>query len=471
MTTTEPVGHQHHFLTRLDRLAVPEVELALGLYRDHELLRFLLGELRLPEGAARVAISLDDPREGPFVLVTRDGRFVTCLGRGMKPAHCLVVTRAQLDALSARHERLATARALAAKSGGLGPLLRRLHDAGDAVAREDIAVASALSPLYDHEILSLQLDCTKDLMDTQAGVLAFLRRPHAPGRFERLVFRGMWRLIWMLGHLAVLNTHVVREVLDVIAPERLQRMSTVFSSSAFHTRVLCTAIRGVWSVARIGKALLPNYKQAYEAAPHLLRYTEASLSLSLMGLRHARLRAEVQKTLATLPRSITRLPAATVEIAKSLARIGEHAFEDPAPLQEGHLKVGRDAALDRTSHLPRGSPFRYEHPEDVPEDVARTMGANLELDFVSDPRRMVHLYGMLPWLSRAKAEDFYLPRRLMEATLEPWTASRTRMMLAGMEAEAKVIEAAERAQKAPTRNGPCPCGSGKKYKRCCNAEG
>ena len=52
------MGHQHHFLSRLDRVDMPQVELALGLYRDHELVRFLLGRLTLPEGAERVAISL-----------------------------------------------------------------------------------------------------------------------------------------------------------------------------------------------------------------------------------------------------------------------------------------------------------------------------------------------------------------------------------------------------------------------------
>jgi uncharacterized protein YecA (UPF0149 family) len=30
------MGHAHHFLSRLDRLARPQVELALALYRDDE---------------------------------------------------------------------------------------------------------------------------------------------------------------------------------------------------------------------------------------------------------------------------------------------------------------------------------------------------------------------------------------------------------------------------------------------------
>lgn len=74
------MGHEHHFLSRLDRVSLPHVELALELYRDHELMRFLLRDAELPEGAERAAISLADPKEGPFLVVTRARR-----PRGSRP--------------------------------------------------------------------------------------------------------------------------------------------------------------------------------------------------------------------------------------------------------------------------------------------------------------------------------------------------------------------------------------------------
>ena len=77
------MGHAHHFLSRLDRVSLQEVELSLGLYNNPALLRFILARSGLPKDAERVAISLDDRNEGPFLIVTRDGRFVTCLARGM----------------------------------------------------------------------------------------------------------------------------------------------------------------------------------------------------------------------------------------------------------------------------------------------------------------------------------------------------------------------------------------------------
>ena len=36
------MGHDHHFLSRLDRVSHDQTELALNLYRDHELVEYLV---------------------------------------------------------------------------------------------------------------------------------------------------------------------------------------------------------------------------------------------------------------------------------------------------------------------------------------------------------------------------------------------------------------------------------------------
>ena len=89
--------HQHHFLTRLDRVKLPHVERALELYRDPVLVRFILAQAKVPEGSSRVAISLVDPVTGPFLIVTRDGKFVTCLGEGMRAGGLPVITAPDLE--------------------------------------------------------------------------------------------------------------------------------------------------------------------------------------------------------------------------------------------------------------------------------------------------------------------------------------------------------------------------------------
>ncbi|HCF61236.1 MAG TPA: hypothetical protein DFS52_24965, partial [Myxococcales bacterium] len=63
---------------------MPEIELALSLYRDTELLRAVINWANIPEGHERVAIGLRQEDGGPHLIVTRGGDFVTCLGSGMK---------------------------------------------------------------------------------------------------------------------------------------------------------------------------------------------------------------------------------------------------------------------------------------------------------------------------------------------------------------------------------------------------
>src|SRR5260370_879724 len=74
--TEASVQHAEHFLSRLDRLPPSEVDLALELYRDRDLLRAVLDAATLPERAERAAISIDHPVDGPFLVVTRSGHFV-----------------------------------------------------------------------------------------------------------------------------------------------------------------------------------------------------------------------------------------------------------------------------------------------------------------------------------------------------------------------------------------------------------
>ncbi|KYF83914.1 hypothetical protein BE17_43020 [Sorangium cellulosum] len=62
----------------------------------------MLNAATLPERAERVAISLDDPVQGPFLVVTRSGHFVTCLGRSMRAGDLPIVMRAELELSPAR---------------------------------------------------------------------------------------------------------------------------------------------------------------------------------------------------------------------------------------------------------------------------------------------------------------------------------------------------------------------------------
>jgi uncharacterized protein YecA (UPF0149 family) len=71
---------------------------------------------------------------------------------------------------------------------------------------------------------------------------------------------------------------------------------------------------------------------------------------------------------------------------------------------------------------------------------------------------------MIVAAARATPEELYLPRCCVELLDRKWTPQHSMLLLDG------VLELARQPVPrpiGPTRNGPCPCGSGKKYKRCC----
>ena len=45
---------------------------------------------------------MHDPLLGPFIIVARNGRFVTCLGPGMRASNLPVVTRGELDTIATK---------------------------------------------------------------------------------------------------------------------------------------------------------------------------------------------------------------------------------------------------------------------------------------------------------------------------------------------------------------------------------
>ena len=144
------MGHAHHFLERLDRVTRAQTEFALELYRDHEAVAYVLDRVNLPDGAGRVALAIDDAREGPFVIVTRDGRFVTCLGAGMQ--HELpVVPRPQIDALLAKVAEKRARKEIAQRElrpdEEEGTIFQRIISRGSRFAREDFVALTAFEPM------------------------------------------------------------------------------------------------------------------------------------------------------------------------------------------------------------------------------------------------------------------------------------------------------------------------------------
>lgn len=450
------------------------MELALELYRDRDLVEFLLARVRLPEQAERVAISLGDPNTGPFLIVTRDGRFVTCLGEGMKIDDLPIITRGQLDAVAERHEDLRARLTLLQQPDGrtgnkTTNLLRRLHEAGDELSREEFRSLAALQPLLQIELMGIHIRVSKELEQARARLLVVLRRTDHPKEAHREQLRQYFLRSWLVAHLSRLIALDARQVFECVGFDTVRPIGTYFSNATFMHANVGLASSGIWSVGRMGKLILPNYKEAYAGASTALDVAEAALGLAALGLRHQKLRAEVQKTLATLPANFGRDAPESAEgrWSKIITTLIALAYDDPEACRLSHAQHGARLAVERTRSLPAGSKDRFTQPEDVPLDIAWALGAGWDADFLGELGNIKQLVFALPWIADASPEQFYLPADVIRVLHRPWTPERTIRLLAPRRDHRKTVIKEERQSAGPTKNGPCPCGSGKKYKRCC----
>ena len=459
------MGHQHHFLSRLDRVSLPQVELALSLYRDHDLLRYLLAKVELPERAERVAISLEHPERGPFLIVTREGRFVTCLAEGMHVSDLPIVTRGQLDGTAVRmadlRARIETARTLAGPKGETGKLLRRIYTAGPDLSREELTGISAFQPLLEVEFCRLYLGSVTDLVAARESLIK-IERPR-PALHPHL--RAYWDTFWTVGHLAVLGLMNGRELLGFL-PKEAGLSSANLAWGAVRQGILAVALRGLWGVAKIGKSQLPAYKEALVHASSHMTLIDGAMGLAGIGMRHTKLRAEVRKALGAT-RSFDEGPDGRYlqELHAAILSYLEVGFDQPEVAAETQRKLGADLGFTLTRHLPAGSPFRFDRAEDVPDDLAMTLATNHRAEFFNNVDAILHLAMFLPWVARAEPEQLYLPGDFLSAIRRPWAPSDTAGLIAPIRDHYRTREP---TAKAPSRQGPCPCGSGRKYKRCCD---
>jgi hypothetical protein len=103
----------------------------------------------------------------------------------------------------------------------------------------------------------------------------------------------------------------------------------------------------------------------------------------------------------------------------------------------------------------------------VPVELARGTALGLDLDVFSSTLTEPWCVTALSTVARARAEDFYLPREVSNIVRLPWTPERCVGLVMRFREQDK--QKPVRSQKKVGRNDPCPCGSGKKFKKCCGA--
>lgn len=464
------MSHADHFLSRLDRVAHSHehIELALSLYRDDALLRELLSRARVPEGVERVALSLRDPTTGPFLVVTRDGRFVTCLAAGMSVSDAHVVPRSQLDAISATvrdlRTRVETAKRLTRPGQETEAILSRLRTAGPTLSREEFIGISAWAPMLSLLFLRTYFGVGAWLNEARP-ILANVRGETPTERHELHKFHNYY---WALGHLALLAGSEARKLIDELGDE-LPAHVLKLSWPTTRLGTIGIALRGAWAVGKLGKAALPHYKRQLAEASTPATLSDSLLALSAIGHRNTTLQAEVRKALSrALPPHENELFSANAELARQTALATIEAIEtSPDELWQVARRHG-GALVDVADRLPPGSPFRFAKHDDVPDDLVRATMLNDVGNLFERIELLAEALLIVPYAARCKMEDFYFPAEISRHVFDRWEPRLT-LQLLRLHRTAPVKREPVRVERGRDRNAPCPCGSGRKLKKCCGA--
>ena len=453
--------HDEHFLERLDRVPRQHVELALGLYRDHELVAALLADARLPAGAGRIALALEDGGEGPHVVVARDGGFVTCLGKGMSTGALPVVSRAHLDGTATKVERVREGLALARKRGmDEARFLERVESAGPAVSREDFKGASAMVG----PAIPLLMEMYTSWATTVEEIYPLLLSVRGDSVRLRPAEQHLARGVWAMAHSAML-------LVDSAPREWVREWASLpghneLSPWAFLTKAsgLAFVVRAAWLAGRLGKPMLPSYKTRFARAINSIDLREAGWGLACIGLRHAALKVEAFRALQSPPPHEGREAwvAQGYALFQQVARI---LGEKEETLRAEGTQLGRDFVVVRTEGLPESSRYRYTRREDVPDELAPAGLFDAWYDANNGESGADMMLRGVVAASRARAEDFYFPATVLHAIGPPDLESMGSSLVEMRRKLVGVPQTLRRGDR-PGRNEACHCGSGKKFKKC-----
>jgi len=465
------MGHDLHFLSRsadVRRLSLPAMERAMLLYRDPELLRFIFEQARLPEQVTDVAIALTDEEWPSHLVVHRNGHFKTVLGPRMAVTDALIITRRQFDGMIERmtelRERLAAAEQLSGEQGGAGKLIFRLAKAGCYLSREEFFAISHWQPLLRDYLLAL-FRVTAYELEAQR---LYLRR-YAPARLlqkAEAALKRYWEGYYLLGHIALLiamdrHQHAqplqeaAEDLYDLI-PARLFRLGTVGA-----------AVRSGWVSGEFGKDILGTVKRIYAKGDGGWDLMESATALLAIAARRPKTKAEITKVLdAPLRTASQEKKRLEAEEFLTFLRQFFATLESPS-VEEAQAWYGviSEAFEYWQEQSIRSSPAGHRPVQDLPAELSVAVAAH-STGSLRDGVNIVFLLSTLLRAAPVEPKLLYFPEETLPCIRRNWHPKDTLELLSAQES---ILEKPQpvRAASRPGRNDPCPCQSGKKYKRCC----
>lgn len=468
-----PGNHDEHFLERLERLDQGHTEFALGLYHDREFITHLLQRCELPDAVERVALSLGRGERGPWIIVARDGHFVTCLAEGMSlqpDQH--VVSRHRLDTIG---ESFSTLRELLgdAEAGGRRHTrrkLERLLRARENLSQEEFDELARWLPLLGATYMRTMMDAVDHghLLFERLTRYKKLRSRHAD------LLQAYQESVWTVAHTSLLlgsdSGQTLRHTCETIDAILDEQIGLNFAWSLVRLGVSNLALRGAWCSSKMPSHVVGAAKRRY-ADPQATYNTTLCDGLSLMGagLRHRRYRAEVAKVLG-------RFEGEDIDTEVALLHTYAHTYfgtyaEDEVREQFRAHTAKQARTLTRQLYEQLDSEFA-EEVEKWPDEVVASYLMMVPIDLREELDSVETLFVHLPYVMGMEARDFYLPEPLNHSFGGGAFQLEEGLIYFNARLRGGVTRLQEPRRVGPKvgRNQPCPCGSGKKYKRCCWTE-
>ncbi|MFO0548129.1 MAG: SEC-C metal-binding domain-containing protein [Polyangiaceae bacterium] len=473
-------GHAEHFLSRLDRVSARDAELALSLYNDVPLLAEILRRARVPGSAPRVAIALKDGGRGPHIIVTRDAKFVTCLGEGMSVGGLPVVMREQLTAFSASIDSLRKKLVAAVVTGTRQPtrrLFERPLNAGPALTREEFMAAAAWVPLFRGQVFNV----LAKMLKLHGDLYGRYRKERKITPANEAGLKALWSNMWAIGHFLAFCAGDAQEICAEIAdiggtiedivkiPERMVRQ--VASIGPFGI-----TLRAVSFAANAGKCMVPHFK-------HLLRHGVLPHQVVtpfavLLGIahHHPRLATDIRAALRPSMQDHPVLSRLTEDLRGPARDVLVDAFErcnqSVAPMfarpELARARTwlrGSSIAMKLAKRSRKKAIVQFPSWADVPFDVALPLLVNGSAHNLVTPNALLEA---VPVVASLDPEQLYLPAKYTAHLKE---LSNPTLVLEHLAVMRKYFPLRPIRRKEPYvgRNEVCSCGSGKKHKRCCAA--
>jgi hypothetical protein len=477
---------------------------ALALAAEGEALAAAFTTAALPSLPRKIAINLNDDAEPAWALFNHAGGLLRTAPPGPRPRGTTELRLERLIGLDARFEAVTTAGQKRCEAA-----LRAVLDRADTLTRAEFRTLERVMPLLSGRALEI-FDNTVQGAEVYADEhrRLDLRKKDTPA-----LLTHQWLRLQSLGHLALAFTadpealEAINDDPDLPEPEFEDDIPSVPLSLprlCLDFGLLGPFVRSLRALGAIESDLLADAITAgmdppedFTSALHRLP-VEAVAGLAFPGLatparenlKHAATVAENRLKAGEfgadwfvhLTRGLTAAlegPRATAKSRRAWLRAALEEAPELARALTPPPAVAEDAAseISPVGADTAASGGSATDPSEDAEDAAgdswedRAMLALLQrpVDWRVQPELFIDLLThILPWAMARRPRDLYPTEQLAPALTAPppteWLHEHTLLCQAQLRPD-PIVRTAPKVG----RNEPCPCGSGKKFKKCCGA--